>query len=231
MTNATTMERDAFGMSAAAATPVAEEPGTAVPESGPGGEAAKPPKKPTPVLLYVGLGFLLLLACGVVVMVVVSIFSARGEKTKEASRPAAADVRALTASDGLLRSEVSTLKESIQVLQDGNQQLRAQLDQVARAQDTRMLEGRVKELETALQKTNSGITGLSRKIADAKPLDADLLTRDDARIVSLGSGVARITQNDRELVLHRGDRWNGLVVREIRSDRGVVLLSDGSIIK
>lgn len=231
MTNAA--QADAFGME-----PPREpqwEGDQLVEPNEPSGKSSPDKKKSTPIPTYVWaiLGVVVVLAIGLIITVFIKVVSANQAKAQNAMRRAqVVESSAENATVNALTTELSGLKAAITALQESNLQLRTQVSQLAQGQDTRAVERRVEVLESNMTKLGTNVTAMVRKVNDAKPMDTDLTSREDVRLVSVGAGVARIAdKSEREQVLRKGDRWNGLIVREVRADRGVVVLSDGTIIR
>lgn len=219
---------DAFGMTQADVDKVADT--VATPDEV--GSASGAPKKKAgiPVYAWVGIGVAALVFGGVILMIFINIAGRNSAQTVR--KMPAPEMATENANLGVMRTEIAGLKAAIQALQDDNKQLNGQIQQAARAADTRPLERRVELAEGSLQKMGVSISAIGKRVADNKPFDSELYSREDARIASIGSGVARITERGgREVVLRKGDRWDGLIVRDIRADRGTVLLSDGTVIR
>lgn len=159
--------------------------------------------------------------------------SKRTASSVPTARSQTQDASSVTATNATaLSSEISSLRASSAAAQDAIQQLRQQVEQLSRNQPPSGLERRLEVVEASQQKAAASLGAMAKKIADSRPFDADISTREGVRIVSVGSGIARIADTSgKEIVLRKGDVWSGLIVREVRSDRSTVVLSDGTVIK
>lgn len=97
-------------------------------------------------------------------------------------------------------------------------------------QDVQALYQRTEELRRDVDGTNANLKTLAKRVTDQQSFELEMYLRDDAEIVSIGNGLARLRdRNGAERTLRKGDKWNGLSVISIRSDRRQVTLSDGSV--
>lgn len=206
------------------------------------GRVATAPKKGgIPVLAWVGIGVLGFVMAIALVIAIIRVINSQGGGQSPKRPPVNSQPVAETpvspaekqVTDALM-GEVAALKETVYNMQGTQQQLLARLDQIARsAQDAQGIDRKLEAIEKTNQQLRSSMANLDRKVADARPLDADLATREGVRVLSIGAGLARVVDNKSQIEreLRKGDRWDGIVVREIRSDRGLVVLSDGTVIR
>lgn len=182
----------------------------------------------------IGLGAFGLLMAIVLIMLFVNVLGKKSNAqlpTRQLSEQAAT---APIESSSLipLRSDLAQLKSSVASIDATVAQLRFQVEGLARAQDGGNISGRLAATEAALSSTKSTLAALEKRSISDRSMDIDLTVRDDARVVSIGAGSARLaTEGGKETVVRKGDMWSGLVVREVRSDRGFVVLSDGTILR
>ena len=199
--------------------------------------ATKPAPKsggmPLPAMIGIGVvGFLMV---GALIAILARVLGGGGSAPPPKARTSmeAAQTAAEKLAVDELGAELASLKTTLAGLQENQQLLNARIEQVARsAQDVQSAERRIEGVEKSVSQVRSSIVTLDRKITDARPLDANLSVRDGVRVMSIGSGLARIIdKGEVERDLHKGDFWSGVRVLEIRADRGLVVLSDGSVIR
>jgi len=133
----------------------------------------------------------------------------------------------------IVKNEISGIKQSIASVQEAQLDLNRKLEQFAvnQPREIEVVTQRVVGVERSMNTLNESLKTLARRAATERSFDFDMMAREDARIVSIGNGVARIVLlNGKEMTLQKGDKFNGLLVRELLSDRRVVVLSDGSVI-
>lgn len=185
-----------------------------------------------PMPAFIGIvafgGFMLL----VIIIAVIAKFSGGDGARQAAMRAEAARREAMElAQQAGLRTQVVELQDAVKALQDSQRTLLAEVKKGLASQDVQAVEQRVVRTESALRQLSSDVATVARRVGDSQPFESEMYVRDDLRILSIGNGVARVVDEaGREFTLQRGDRWAGLKVIRIRSDRRQITFSDGSVV-
>ncbi len=200
------------------------------------GDSEKKPsgkKAPLPKSLVIGMavaGAFAVLLLIVAMVAVTSRMKQNNGRAEEAQRLAAQQQEALKASQ--LSATQGALQERTQSLEEAVRQMREQLSKVSSGTlDLAALSARVERAEQGLTLMQQQLQEARRRAADERPFEMEMYIREDATLLSIGNGIARIRMSSGdEVTLRRGDKWQGLRVTAIRADRAQVTLSDGSVI-
>ena len=200
------------------------------------GVAEKKPagkKAPLPKSLVIGMSVAGVFAALLMIVAIVAVSSRMKQnngRAEEAQRLAAQQQEALKASQ--LSASQGALQERTQSLEESVRQMREQLSKVSSGSlDLAALSARVERAEQGLALMQLQLQEARRRAADERPFEMEMFIREDATLVSIGNGIARIRMsNGDEVTVRRGDKWQGLRVTAIRADRAQVTLSDGSVI-
>lgn len=169
---------------------------------------------------------------GAVAFLFLVIFGTMLSNTLGRSRPQA-PAASETVFQQIVKNEIGGIKQSIASIQEAQLDLNRKLEQFAinQPREIEVVTQRVVGVERSMNTLNESLKTLARRATTERAFDFDMMAREDARIVSIGNGVARIVlPNGKEVTLQKGDKFNGLLVRELLADRRVVVLSDGSVI-
>jgi hypothetical protein len=195
-----------------------------------------PPKKlgpgGIPMPAFIGIcafgAFMLII---IVIAVVLKMSGGDGARQAAMRAEAARREQMELAQQAGLRSQVVELQEAVKALQDSQRLLTAELKKGLANQDVQAVEQRVVRTEGAIRQLSNEVATVARRVGDSQPFESEMYVRDDLRILSIGNGVARVVDEaGREFTLQRGDRWAGLKVIRIRSDRRQITFSDGSVV-
>lgn len=190
-------------------------------------------KKPLPKSLLIGMavaGVFVLIVIVVAISSVSSRMRQNSARADEAQRLANAQQEQLKASE--MGASQLALQEQVKSMQEAIRQQRDQLSKVSGGSlELSAVQSRLDKVEQGLALTQQQLQDARKRAADDRPFEAEMYIREDARIVSIGNGIARVRMaSGDEVTVRRGDKWNGLRVMAIRADRAQVTLSDGSVI-
>lgn len=228
-------EGDPFGVADAVANDLGAL--SADPADSPLEETAAPKKKlgpgglPMPAVIGIGAFAAFMI---IVILVVVIAKVSGGDSARQAAMRAQAERLANeeAAKQRGLVDQVRELQDAVRAMQDTQKALDAQVKKAMSSQDIQAVEQRVFKAEAAVRQMSSELASMARRVGDSQPFEADMYVRDDLKLVSIGSGVARVVDaSGREFPLQRGDKWDGVRVRQVRSDRRQVTFSDGSVVR
>ena len=195
---------------------------------------AKPRRAGLPMVAKIGLGVMCLFLLALIIMVVLNVVQRRTQSQQSVQTQVAVEAAAAELTfQQVVKNEIGSIKQSISVIQDAQAELNKQVAQLAtnKPRETDGMPQRVLGVERAMGALQDNVKALAKRAVAERPFDVDLAQRDDARIVSIGNGIARVAMaNGKEVNLQKGDKFNGLIVRELLSDRRIVVLSDGSVI-
>ncbi|SFF31856.1 hypothetical protein [Paracidovorax wautersii] len=187
---------------------------------------------------------LVLVGCGVLlffVVVGVAAYAVRGRATEglaaQVTPEQRAQAQAAVVAGGESRANAE-MRAEMEALQLKVKQVQAQMAEVLQSlektaggsQDVQALYRRTEELRRDIDGSNANIKTLAKRVADQQTFELEMYLRDDAEIVSIGNGLARLRDRDGvERTVRKGDKWKGLSVISVRADRRQVTLSDGSV--
>jgi len=228
-------EGDPFGV----ADDVANDLG-ALGDIEPGGEveeAAAPKKKlgpgglPMPAVIGIG-AFAAFMIVAILIVVIAKVSGGDSAREVAMRAQAARLANEEAARQRGLVDQVRELQEAVRAVQDTQKSLDAQLKKAMSSQDIQAVEQRVFKAEAAVRQMSTELATVVRRVGESQPFEADMYARDDLKLVSIGSGVARVVDaTGREFPLQRGDKWDGVRVLQVRSDRRQVTFSDGSVVR
>ncbi len=199
-------ESDPFGVADAVANDLGAldaDPGDgAVDEAGAPKKKLGPGGLPMPAVIGIGVFAAFMV---IVILVVVIAKVSGGDSARQAAMRAQAERLANeeAAKQRGLVDQVRELQDAVRAVQDTQKALDAQIKKAMSNQDIQAVEQRVFKAEASVRQMSSELASVARRVGDSQPFEADMYVRDDLKLVSIGSGVARVLEPVHNLLINR----------------------------